>query len=106
MIDLPWTQLSGAIVGGFSGFVANNFQERQHPRRARRNTACALVGEIDALQQHIEENYLAKLRADLPSVVPNKQSMYHASRGERDYMPVFRVKTLPSVTPTGRSACH
>lgn len=32
MIDLPCTQLSGAVagglVGGFSGFVANSFQER------------------------------------------------------------------------------
>ena len=109
MIDLPWTQLSGAVagglVGGFSGFVANSFQERQQFRRARQNVACALVGEIDALRQHIEENYLAKLRADVDSVAPNKRSYpYHAFRGERDYMPVFRslgsnVGVLPSPLP-------
>jgi len=90
MIDLPWTQLSGAVagglVGGFSGFVANSFQERQQFRRTRQNVACALVGEIDALRQHIEENYLAKLRADLQSLGPNKrQYPYYAFRGERDY---------------------
>jgi hypothetical protein len=37
MIDLPWTQLSGAVAGGlvgrFSGFVANSFQERGQFRR-------------------------------------------------------------------------
>jgi hypothetical protein len=109
MIDLPWTQLSGAVagglVGGFSGFVANSFQERQQFRRARQNVACALVGEIDALRQHIEENYLAKLRADLQSLGPNKrQYPYYAFRGERDYMPVFHslgsnVGALPTPLP-------
>lgn len=109
MIDLPWTQLSGAVagglVGGFSGFIANSFQERQQFRRARQNVACALVGEIDALRQHIEENYLAKLRADLESVAPHKRSYpYHAFRGERDYMPVFHslggnVGVLPTPLP-------
>jgi hypothetical protein len=109
MIDLPWTQICGAIaggrVGGFSRFVANNFQERQQSRRARRNVACALVGEIDALRQHIEENYLAKLRAKLESVAPNNRPYpYHVFRGERDYMPVFRslgsnIGVLPSPLP-------
>ena len=109
MIDLPWTQLSGAVagglVGGFSGFVANSFQERQQFWRARQNVACALVGEIDALRQHIEENYLAKLRADLESVAPNSPPYpFHAFRGERDYMPVFRspgsnVGVLPAPLP-------
>ncbi len=95
MIDLPWTQLSGAVagglVGGFSGFVANSFQERQQFGRTRQNVACALVGEIDALRQHIEENHLAKRRAELQFVAPNKSPYpYHAFRGEHDYMPVFR----------------
>ena len=36
--------------------------------------ACALVGEIDALRQHIEENYLAKLRADLESNISETQA--------------------------------
>ncbi len=109
MIDLPWTQISGAIagglVGGFSGFIANNIQERQQFRRTRRNVACALLGEIDALRTHIDENYLAKLRADLQSVAPNNRTYpYYAFRGERDYMPVFRslgsnIGVLPSPLP-------
>jgi hypothetical protein len=95
VIDLPWTQISGAVagglVGGFAGFVANIFQERHQFHRTRKNVACALLGEIDALRLHIEENYLAKLRADLRAVTPNNRSYpYHAFRGERDYMPVFR----------------
>ena len=74
MIDPPWTQLSGAVagrlVGGFSGFFANSFQERQQFRRTRRNVACALVGEIDALRQHIENNYLAKTLTGLLRLAP------------------------------------
>lgn len=106
MIDLPWTQISGAVVGGllggFSGFIADHVQDHQQFRRSRQNIACALVGEIDALRAHIEENYLAKLRADVQSVASNNRPLpYHAFRGERDYMPVFRslgsnVGVLPS----------
>jgi hypothetical protein len=65
------------------------------------------LGEIDVLRQHIEENYLAKFRANLQSVAPNKQPYpYHAFRGERDYMPVFRslgsnVGVLPTPLPRG-----
>ena len=109
MIDLPWTQISGAIagglVGGFSSFIANNIQECQQHRRIRRNVACALLGEIDTLRTHIEENYLAKLPADLQSVAPhNRTYPYHAFRGERDHMPVFRslgsnIGVLPSPLP-------
>ena len=50
MIVLTSAQISGAVagglVGGFCGFVANSFQERQQFRRARRNIACALIGDI------------------------------------------------------------
>src|SRR5882724_511684 len=78
MIDITWSQISGGLVGGlvggFSGFVANIFQEHKQFRRVRRNVACALVGEIDALRQHIEDNYLAKLRAEVQSVAPNNRS--------------------------------
>jgi hypothetical protein len=95
MINLPWMQISGAVsvglVGGFAGSVANSFQERHQHHRTRRNPASALVGEIDALLQHIEENYPAKLRADLESAAPNSRPHpFHAFRGERDYMSVFR----------------
>jgi hypothetical protein len=109
MMDLPWTQISGAIagglVGGFSGFIANNIQERQQFWRTRRNVACALLGEIEGLGAHIEEHYLAKLRADLQHLAPNNRTFpYHAFRGERDYMPVFRalgsnIGLLPSPLP-------
>ena len=36
MIDFPWTQISGAIVGGCSRPVANNLQERQQLRKSPR----------------------------------------------------------------------
>jgi len=107
MIDIPWLQLSGAIaggvVGGFSGWVANSFQERQVRRRMKRNIACALIGEISALSEHIEANYLAML-ADLQTRVERQMTPYHHFRGDRDYMAVFRtlgsnVGYLPTPLP-------
>ncbi len=54
MINIPWTQIAGAVagglVGGFSGFIASTVQQRQVLRRARRNVASALSGELEALR--------------------------------------------------------
>ncbi|MDE1145881.1 MAG: hypothetical protein PW843_04570 [Azospirillaceae bacterium] len=96
-MDIPWIQMSGAmaggVVGGFSGFIANTFHDLRARRRAKRNIACALIGEIGALSQHIEENYLSMLRADLPVAGQDLELpavLHHHFRGDRDYMPVFR----------------
>ncbi|MDZ5649526.1 hypothetical protein [Nitrospirillum sp. BR 11828] len=108
MVELPWLQISGAVaggvVGGFSGFIANTFHERRVRLRAKRNIACALIGEIGALSQHIEENYLSMLRADLQACGEAPSVVHHAFRGDRDYMPVFRalgstVGYLPTPLP-------
>jgi len=108
MFDLPWLQLSGAIaggiVGGFAGFVANNLQDLQVRRRMKRNIACALIGEIGALAQHIEDNYLTMLRSDLQPRTDRRNSPYRQFRGDRDYMPIFRslgsnVGYLPTPLP-------
>ena len=108
MNDIPWLQISGAIaggaVGGFCGFVANIFQERRVRRRSRRNIACALIGELSALSEHIEANYLTMLRSDLELKSDQRMFPYHQFRGERDYMPIFRslgsnVGYLPTPLP-------
>ena len=109
MIGLPWPEISGPIAGGLvaglSGLVANSFQEHQQFRCARLNVACILVGEIDALRQHVENNYLAKLRADLQSIARDSELCpYRALRDERDCLPVFRslgsnVGVLPKPRP-------
>ncbi|WP_044559942.1 hypothetical protein [Azospirillum sp. B4] len=107
-MQVPWLQISGAVaggvVGGFSGFIANTFHDHRMRRRAKRNIACALIGEIGALSQHIEENYLSMLRADLASCGEAPAIVHHAFRGDRDYMPVFRalgstVGYLPTPLP-------
>jgi hypothetical protein len=106
---VPWLQISGAaaggLVGGLAGFVANSVQQHREMQRARRNIACALAGEIEALCRHIENNDLARLRADVGATLDGQGRRYHHFRGERDYMPIFRslgsdvgflLKPLPS----------
>ena len=108
MINLPWFQMSGAIAGGlvgsFSGFIANSFHEHRVRRRVRRNIACAVIGEISALSQYIEDNYLAILRANIEAGTERQEHLNHQFRGDRDYMPVFRtigstVGYLPTPLP-------
>ncbi len=108
MIEIPWLQLSGAITGGlvgsFSGFIANSFHERRVRLRVRRNIACALIGEIGALSDYIDKNYLALLRASIEEVGDREEHPAHFFRGDRDYMPVFRsigatVGYLPTPLP-------
>jgi hypothetical protein len=108
MFTLPWLQMSGAIAGGvvgsFSGFIANSFHEHRTRIRVRRNIACALIGEIGALSQWIDDNYLALLRARDSAPDENRDDHYHHFRGDRDYMPVFRsigatVGFLPTPLP-------
>ena len=106
-MDLPWLQISGAIAGGlfggFSGFIANNLQERAHRREMQRNVACALIGEIDGLCRHLGSR-LATLASDLEAIKQQRAYTYHHFRGERDYMLVYRslgkeVGLLPSPLP-------
>ncbi len=106
--DLPWLQMSGAIAGGlvgsFSGFIAKSFHEHRVRLRLRRNIASALIGEIEALSQYIDENYLVLLREHFDAGSDGAMSGYHHFRGDRDYTPVFRtigatVGFLPAPLP-------
>jgi hypothetical protein len=108
MTNLPWLQMSGAIAGGlvgsFTGFIANSFHEHRVRRRVRRNIASALIGEIEALSQYIDDNYLILLREHLDAGADGELSGYHHFRGDRDYSPVFRtigatVGFLPAPLP-------
>jgi hypothetical protein len=108
MIDLPWPQISGAVaggvVGGFSGFVANYLQQRQALYLTKRNVACALIGEVGALAQLIETEYLSKMLEAAQALTEKRTFPYYHFRGERDYMPVFRglgvnIGVLPTPLP-------
>jgi hypothetical protein len=89
MIDIPWSQIAGAVaggaVGGFSGFVASSVQQRSMLRRARRNVASALAGELEALR--ISLMRLNTVEADTSMAV---DGFYRHFRAERDYSPIFR----------------
>jgi hypothetical protein len=104
---IPWPQISGAIagglVGGFSGFVANNVHARRETGRARRNVASALIGEISALAHYIKSLFLTVSPLDAAEQDPSDIRRRHF-RGERDYMPIFRalgshVGVLPTPLP-------
>lgn len=107
LASLPWAQISGAVagglVGGFSGFVANNVQAGRESRRARRNVTSALIGEISALTHYIKSLFLSVPPLDGSQVDPSELRRRHF-RGERDYMPIFRalgshVGVLPTPLP-------
>ena len=104
--SVPWAQISGAVagglVGGFSGFVANNVHARRETRRARRNVASALTGEIGAIA-HLIKTYFAAPHPDGAGADEAELRRRHF-RGERDYMPIFRalgshVGVLPTPLP-------
>jgi hypothetical protein len=94
MFDLPWSQMSGAALGGlvgsFSGFIANSVHESRARRQVQQNIASALIGEISALCHLIESTYIALVDANLHAMSHDHQYKHHHFRGERDYMPVFR----------------
>jgi len=93
MIDIVWSQLSGALagglVGGFSGFVANNLQRYLQTQRLRRNVAWALSGEIDAICRRIRDDYLGKLEHQLKIMKVERCLPRIRFHGERDYSSIF-----------------
>jgi hypothetical protein len=104
----PIEQVSGAIAGGligsFCGFLSNNVHRWLQERRARRSIACALMGEISALQDRIGRSYLPMLQDGLAALRTREHVPTHHFRGERDYSPVFhslghQVGLLPKPLP-------
>jgi hypothetical protein len=104
--DALWLQMSGAIAGGlvgsFAGFLANIIRVRLEFRRHRHSVASALVGELQALREHVSAHYLVRL--DSIGTTSVQPFPYHRFRAERDYMPIFRslgqsIGYLPSPLP-------
>jgi len=92
-MDIPWPQLAGAIagglVGGFAGFLTNMIQQRLQSNLIRSNVACALRGEIMALTQRIDAEYLAMLTVELKSLTGERRYSKHRFLGQRDYAHVY-----------------
>jgi hypothetical protein len=88
-------QLSGAVagglVGGLAGFAANLLRLRVERSIQRRNVAAALAAEIEALCDHVTEQYSKRLKVMGAPHPQHEAYPYHGFRGEREYMPVFRV---------------
>jgi hypothetical protein len=106
MTNVLWLQMSGAIAGGLvgscAGFLANLIRARLEFRRHRHSVASALVGELQALREHVSVRYLVRL--DNIGTTGAQSFPYHWFRGERDYMPIFRslgqsIGYLPSPLP-------
>jgi hypothetical protein len=106
MTNVLWLQMSGAIAGGLvgslAGFLASIIRSRLDFRRHRHSVASALVGELQALRDHVSDHYLVRLGN---IVTTSAQPFpYHLFRAERDYMPIFRslgesIGYLPSPLP-------
>jgi hypothetical protein len=104
--DALWLQMSGAIAGGlvgsFAGFLASIIRARLEFRRHRHSVASALVGELQALREHVSAHYLVRL--DSIGTTSVQPFPYRRFRAERDYMPIFRslgqsIGYLPSPLP-------
>ena len=98
------SSIAGGAVGGFAGFLASIVQERSFRRSNRRNIASALSGEISALCQLFQEQYITHLECIDPH--QDFASLYHRHlvRGEQEYMPIFRslgshIGHLPAPLP-------
>jgi hypothetical protein len=88
-------QLSGAVtgglVGGVAGFAANLLRIQMERHIQRRNVASALAAEIEALCEHVTQEYVRRLEVMDSSDPRHDPYPYYGFRGEREYMPVFRV---------------
>jgi hypothetical protein len=88
-------QLSGAIAGGLAGglagFVAYLIRLRMERRSQRSNVSAALAAEMEALCDHVTQHYVKRLEFMLSPGPRPEPYPYHGFRGEREYMPVFRV---------------
>jgi len=94
--------IAGGLVGSCAGFLANIIRSRLEFRRHRHSVASALVGELQALREHVSVHYLVRL--DNVGTVNAQHFPYHLFRGGRDYMPIFRslgqsIGYLPSPLP-------
>jgi hypothetical protein len=88
-------QLSGAVTGGLIGglaaFAANLLRLRFERGNQQRNVAAALSAEIEALCDHVAAQYVKRLESMEAANLSQGPYPYHGFRGEREYMPVFRV---------------
>jgi hypothetical protein len=81
----------GGLVGGLAGFTANLLRLRIERSIARRNVAAALAAELEALCDHLTEEYYQQLKIIGHTEAGQQAYPYHGFRGEREYTPVFRV---------------
>jgi hypothetical protein len=81
----------GGLVGGLAAFVANLLRLRVERSVQRRNVAAALSAEMEALCDLVTQEYLKRLELLGDPNLHLELYPYHGFRGERDYMPVFRV---------------
>lgn len=92
-MEFQWAQVSGAlaggIVGGFAGFVSNIIQQRLQGRQTRRSVAQALLGEISAISNRIEFEYLKKLALELTIMKTEGRYPIHHLRGQKNLASVF-----------------
>ena len=101
------TQISGSVaggvVGGFAGFIASIVQERAVRREKTRSIASALIGEIGALTQLFQDEYVGHL-TNLSNKMDATLSNDHPVRGDQEYIPIFRslgseIGHLPAPLP-------
>jgi hypothetical protein len=83
--------LIGGLVGGLAALLANLLRLRIEHHFLRRNVAGALAAELDALCEHVTGEYVKRLEFVYKAESHHDLYPFFGFRGEREYMPVFRV---------------
>jgi hypothetical protein len=95
MVPQSYLQLSsvliGGLVGGLAAFAANLLRLRMERRWQRRNVAAALAAELEAICDHMTDEYVKRLELMDSAKLHHDLYPSYGFRGEKEYMPVFRV---------------
>jgi hypothetical protein len=78
-------------VGGLAAFAANLLRLRMERRFQRRNVAAALAAELEAICDHMTDEYVKRLELMDTAILHHDLYPYYGFRGEKEYMPIFRV---------------
>jgi hypothetical protein len=78
-------------VGGLAAFAATLLRLRMERRLQRRNVAAALAAELEAIWDHMTDEYVKRLELMDSAKLHHDLYPYYGFRWEKEHMPIFRL---------------